>query len=227
MFGWHSFLHPEDMRRNSILAFRAASHELFEWGKNFNTCRNMNDGNSRLPRSLHQLFTYVITLQETHLKQSLWPAPLQNMIPATAAASPAFTAEFMFNTDLWRAGSRCTEHAAEVKPRCSASGPDFSVILSVLSLAGKTSPCCRRGNGKMLLEASQEVCASRCVRASQRKRGKSCRWLSDASFISRSHYRGKSQLPSSNMQKHGGQKHRFPHESAIVLQEHQTLKHHI
>lgn len=75
--------------------------------------------------------------------------------------------------------------------------------------AGKTKPCCRRGNGKMLLGALQEAWVTRCVRATQRKRGKSSRWLSDASFMNGSPNNEKSLLSSSNIQ-HGKQERRIP-----------------
>lgn len=65
----------------------------------------------------------------------------------------------------------------------------------------KTKTCCQRGNGKMLLGSWREACVTRCVRATQRKRGKSSRWPADASLISDSYDNAGSLLsPSSKQQ---------------------------
>lgn len=61
----------------------------------------------------------------------------------------------------------------------------------------------------MLLGALQEAWVTRCVRATQRKRGKSSRWLSDASFMNGSPNNEKPLLSSSNIQ-HGKQERRIP-----------------
>lgn len=65
----------------------------------------------------------------------------------------------------------------------------------------KTKTCCQRGNGKMLLGSWREACVTRCVRATQRKHGKSSRWPADASLISDSYDNAGSLLsPSSKQQ---------------------------
>lgn len=84
-----------------------------------------------------------------------------------------------------------------------------------------------RGNGKMLLGALQEVWTTCSIKATQRKRGKSSRWLSNTSFISESPNSGKSLLSLSNIQqdKQGKQmpKRDFHQMSAIALEEKQKV----
>lgn len=63
----------------------------------------------------------------------------------------------------------------------------FLCDLVRIKSAGKMKPCCRKGNGKMLLGSLQEVWVTCCVRATQRKHGKSSRWPADALIMSGSH----------------------------------------
>lgn len=136
------------------------------------------------------------------------------------------TGENVFHTDLCHKGS----HTEITSFACSRNEVlllriQQGLLCDVVGTesARKTRPCCRRGNGKMLLGALQEVCMSHCVRATQRKRGKSSRWLSDASFISGSHNNGESLLSSSNKQQDKQErwipKRDFHHVSVFVLEK--------
>lgn len=140
---------------------------------------------------------------------SVWRMTPAETTTTTTTACFTLTGEDVFDGDLCHVGS----HTEIASIACSRSEvlllsirQGFLRDLVEIERAGKTRPCCRRGNGKMLLGASQEVWTPRCVRATQRKRGKSSRWPSDASFISESHNNGKSLLSSSNIQrdKQGG-----------------------
>lgn len=118
-------------------------------------------------------------------------------------------------TDLHHVRSH-TEIASIACSRCDilllTIQQGFLCDLVGIESARKTKPCRRKENGKMLLGALQDAWVTRCVRATQRKRGKSSRWLSDASFMSRSCNNGKTLLSSSNIQhdKQRFQKKGFP-----------------